>query len=86
MKYVKKDKEDIGSVLLFNFFFKFLYNSKATFHLQLFQNIAYTSHSVVKSPPASAGGIISSLGRYTGGEHGDPLQYSCLENPLDRGA
>ena len=25
-------------------------------------------------------------GRSPGGAHGDPLQYSCLENPMDRGA
>ena len=26
------------------------------------------------------------LGRFPGGRHGNPLQYSCLENPTDRGA
>ena len=31
-------------------------------------------------------GLISGLGRYPGGGHGNPLQYSCLENPIDRGA
>ena len=46
---------------------------------------------VVKNPPASAGDIrdmdsIFGLGRSPGGEHGNPLQYSCLENPRDRGA
>ena len=45
---------------------------------------------VVKKLPASAGdirdvGLIPELGRAPGGEH-DPLQYSCLENPMDRGA
>ena len=29
---------------------------------------------------------IPGLGRSPGGGHGNPLQYSCLENPLDRGA
>ena len=29
---------------------------------------------------------ISRLGRSPGGGHGSPLQYSCLENPMDRGA
>ena len=29
---------------------------------------------------------IPGLGRSPGGEHGNPLQYSCLENPMDRGA
>ena len=31
-------------------------------------------------------GWIPGLGRSPGGGHGDPLQYSCLENPMDRGA
>ena len=30
-------------------------------------------------------GLISGLGRSPGGGHGNPLQYSCLENPMDRG-
>ena len=46
---------------------------------------------VVKNPPANAGdirdmGSIPGLGRSRGGGHGNPFQYSCLENPLDRGA
>ena len=42
----------------------------------------------VKNPPANAGdlGSIPGLGRPPGGGHGNPLQYSCLENPTDRGA
>ena len=31
-------------------------------------------------------GLIPGWGRSPGGEHGNPLPYSCLENPLDRGA
>ena len=31
-------------------------------------------------------GLISGLGRFPGGRNGNPLQYSCLDNPLDRGA
>ena len=31
-------------------------------------------------------GSIPQLGRSPGGRHGNPLQYSCLENPMDRGA
>jgi len=31
-------------------------------------------------------GLISRLGRFPGGGHGNPLQDSCLENPMDRGA
>ena len=46
---------------------------------------------VVKNPPANAGdirelGSIPGLGRFLGGGHGNPIQYSCLENPTDRGA
>jgi len=42
------------------------------------------SGSVVKTPPANAEDAGS--GRSPGGGHGNPLQYSCLENPTDRGA
>ena len=31
-------------------------------------------------------GLISGLGRFPGGGHSNPLQYSCMENPMDRGA
>ena len=31
-------------------------------------------------------GSVPQLGRPPGGGHGNPLQYSCLENPMDRGA
>ena len=46
---------------------------------------------MVKNLPASAGdvrgtGWILGLEDAPGGEHGNRLQYSCLENPLDRGA
>ena len=30
-------------------------------------------------------GLIPGLGRFPGGGHGNPMKYSCLENPLDRG-
>ena len=44
--------------------------------------------SVVKNLPASAGdtGPIPGSGRSPGGGRGNPLQCSCLENPMDRGA
>ena len=47
--------------------------------------------SVVKNQLAEAGdagnaGSIPGLGRSPGGGNGNPLQYSCLENPMDRGA
>ena len=42
----------------------------------------------VKNPPAKAGdaGMIPGLGRSPGGRNGNPLQYSCLENSMNRGA
>ena len=51
----------------------------------------FPSVSVVKNSPANAGdkrdaGSILGLGRTPGGGNGNPLQYSCLENPVDRGA
>ena len=41
-----------------------------------------------KESARSAGdlGLTPGLGRSPGGGHGNPLQYSCLENPVDRGA
>ena len=46
---------------------------------------------VVKNPPVNAGeardtGSTLGLGRAPGGSHNNPLQFSCLENPMDRGA
>ena len=46
---------------------------------------------VVKNLPVNAGdardaGLIPGLGRHSGEGKGNPLQYLCLENPMDRGA
>ena len=46
---------------------------------------------MVKNPPTSVGdagnaGLIPELGRSPGEGNGNPLQYFCLENPVDRGA
>ena len=46
---------------------------------------------LIKNPPANAGDIrdacsIPGLGRSLGEGHGNPLQYACLEKPMDRGA
>ena len=52
------------------------------------ENEGFPGGSVVKNPPANAGdtGSIPSPGRYPGEGNGNPLQYYCLENPMDRGA
>ena len=59
-----------------------------TFHTK---NGASQVAPVVKDPPANAGdvgdmGSIPGWGRFPGGGHGNPLQYSCLEKLMDRGA
>ena len=46
---------------------------------------------VLKNPPVNAGdiratGLTPGSGRFPGGGHGNPLQYSCLESPMDRRA
>ena len=51
---------------------------------------SFQSGSAVKNLPANAGdagevGSIPGSGRSPGGGHGNSLQYSCLENPMDRG-
>ena len=51
----------------------------------------FSGGSVVKNPPANAGntgdtGSIPEWKRSSGGGNSDPLQYPCLENPVDRGA
>ena len=49
---------------------------------------SFSGGTVVKNLPANAGGLglILGSGRSPGGGHGNPLQYSCLENRMDRGA
>ena len=58
------------------------------YKIQVAKVVGLPGGSVVKNLPANAGdaGSIPGSGRSSGGEHGNPLQYSCLENPMDRGA
>ena len=48
--------------------------------------MGFPGGSVVKNPPANAGdvGLIPGSGRSLGEENGNPLQYSCLGNPMKR--
>ena len=50
--------------------------------------MGFPGSSVVKNTPANAGdaGLIAGWGRSPGEGNGNPLQYSGLENPMDRGA
>ena len=68
-------------------------NSNSLFLLKNLNQIIWASQVVlvVRNPPANARDIrdthlMHELGRCPGPVHGNPLQYSCLENPLDRGA
>ena len=53
--------------------------------------MGFPGGTVVKNPPVNAGdirdvGSIPGLGRSPGGGNSNPLQYTCLGNPTDRGA
>ena len=53
--------------------------------------MGFPNGSAMKTPPANAGdardvGLIPVSGISPGGGNGNPLQYSCLGNPMDRGA
>ena len=50
--------------------------------------LSFPGGSMVKNPPANAGDatLIPGSGRFPGGGNGNPLQYFCLGNPMDRGA
>ena len=52
--------------------------------------MGFPGDTVVKNPPADTGDVVDinsilGSGRFPGGENGNPLQYSCLENPMDTG-
>ena len=66
-------------------------HSEGSSMISTFLALAYPVALVVKNPPASAGdvrdtGLIPGSGRFPGGGHGKPLQYSCLGNSMDRGS
>ena len=75
----------------------FNYTSIKNYTLMFFKDIinggtlyklGFPGGSVLKKLPANAGGIgsIPGLGRSPGAGNGNPLQYSCLGNSMDRGA
>ena len=58
---------------------------------EIYPELSVSRRLSVKNPPAKAGvtrdvGLIPGSGRSPAGGNGNPLQYSCLENPVDRGA
>ena len=76
-------------MLKFNYYIK--KKKKKKLHGPKYHYWASQVALVVKNPSANAGdirdvGSIPVLGRSPGEGNGNPLQYSCLENPMDRGA
>ena len=66
-------------------------NESHLHYIQVKYSFASQVALLVKNLPASAGdirgvGSIPGWGRAPRGGHGSPLRYSCLENPMDRGA
>ena len=59
-------------------------------HFIFIPSMGFSGGSVVKNPPTMQetgdAGSIPGSGRSSGGGHGNPLQYSCLESPMDREA
>ena len=88
---IKPDKYAMGLFFCFIFLIRKIYDLTSwtsgerklvnTYHLFTASQVAL----MVKSPPANAGdkrhSLIPGWGRSSGEEHGDPLKYSCLENP-----
>ena len=58
------------------------------FNVYLKCKMGFPGGALVKNPPASAGDMDSTpgSGRPSGKGNGNPLQYSCLENSMDRGS
>ena len=69
-----------------------LIDDVGSFFLAYYNNfccdLGFSGSSAVKASASSAGdpGLIPGLGRSPGEGNGTPLQYSCLENPMDGGA
>ena len=64
------------------------YQLEEIFNCYRYQSWGFPGGTMVKHPPANAGdtGSISGSGRSLGEGNGNPLQYSCLKNSIDRGA
>ena len=68
-----------------------LLNTHTHTHTHTYMYRASQVSLVVRNPPANVGhvrdgGLIPGSGKSPGGGHGNSLQYSCLKNPMDRGA
>ena len=61
------------------------------FNIEVYIDLGFPGGSVVKNLPANAGdardsSLIPGAGRFAGEGNGNPPQYPCLGNPMDRGA
>ena len=72
---------------MLSFRWSYLQSRNRDTHTEMYRCLGFPGGLVGKEPTWSAGdaGSIPGSGRSPGGGHGNPLQYSCLENPMDRG-
>ena len=87
---MEESTEESKCKLIYNLYLNKISFSKTILLRWLFpgSSLGFPGGSVVKNPPANAGDtdLIPGLGRSPGEENSNPLQYSCLGNPMDRGA
>ena len=76
-----------SEIFYYIFSFALIYKFYPLFSTCTFYEYSLVARMGKKSPCKVADlGLIPGLRRSPGGGHGNPLQYSCLENPMDRGA
>ena len=86
--YIKAPSRTINPCMLFKLFQYREENKKFLTLYEVLAQLGFPSGSAVKNPPVSAGdlGSVPGQGRYSGERNGNPLQYACLGNPMDREA
>ena len=74
-------------IIFMNYVQRFIIFHLIFFHILMLEHW-FPSDTVEENPPANAGDVnsIRRSGRSPGEGNGNPLQYSCLENPMGRGA
>ena len=94
LHFLNVDKENLlhdlkgcSGVLIFEKWFWHLLSCLSVIMME-YHSLGFPDGLVVKNPPANEGdvGLIPWLGRFPGEGNGNPLQDSCLGNPMDRGA
>ena len=84
---LNKDKErDSDSRCKLLYIYMRWINNKVLLHSTSFPSVSAGKESTCNERDRGDSGLILRLGRSLGGGNGSPLQYSCLENPMDRGA